>query len=388
MKTAHSLIIGLLLATFSSVFAQEADTTKTTPAQITFGYPVGSNGPESKDISNNISFNVLYGVNGGLTGFELGSLVNVINGDVLGCQIAGITNVVDGPVIGGQVAGIANVITDSLYGLQFAGIANISPESTTGAQISGIHNLTNGQLKGAQISGISNVVYGKVEGAQITGIHNLATDSITGAQIGGIFNQSLKATYGTQIGLINSSYFLSGFQLGLINVADSSTGVSVGLINIVKNGYHSVEFFANEVMYANAAIKSGTNQFYNIYTAGYHPEKTNTFGFGIGFGSKLKLAKWLSISADLTVNHINELDKFDWKVNLLNRADLTFDLNLNKHISLIVGPSFNAHVSELGYENTGDFTTNIAVNPFYTDSYDGYQLQMWVGAKGGIRISF
>ena len=387
MKTVYSIFIALFLITFSSV-AQNADSVKSTPAQITFAYPISSNGPESKNISNDISFNILYGVNGGVTGFELGSLVNVINGSVKGGQIAGIANVVDGPVYGAQIAGIANVITDTLYGMQFAGITNIAPKSTTGAQFSGIHNLTNEDLDGAQVTGISNVTNGNVNGAQIAGIHNLVTGNMTGAQIAGIYNQSLKTNYGAQIGLINSSHVHHGFQLGLINVADSSTGVSIGLLSFVKNGYHAVEFFGNEVMYANTSIKLGTKEFYNIYTAGFQPETTNTFGFGMGFGSKLTLAKWLSLSADLTVNHINELDQFDWKVNLLSRADLTLDFNLNKHIALIVGPSFNAHVSELGYESTGGFTTNIAVNPFYTEVHEGYQLQMWVGAKGGFRISF
>lgn len=388
MKTAPSVIISLFLFTFSSLFAQEADTIKTTPAQITFAYPVASNGLESKNISNNISFNILYGVNGGVTGFELGGLVNVINGSVEGCQVAGITNVVNGPVTGGQFSGIANVITDSLFGVQFAGISNIVTKSTTGIQVAGIHNFTNEYVLGAQLAGISNVSNGRVEGAQISGIHNLAIENITGVQITGIYNQSLKTNYGAQIGLVNASHILHGFQLGLINVADSSTGVSVGLINIIKNGYHAVELSSTEVMLANVAIKSGTQQFYNIYTAGFQPETTYTYGFGIGFGSKLTLAKWLSVSADLTVNHINEMEEFDWKVNLLNRADLTLDFNVNKNIAILVGPSFNAHVSELGYENTGGFTTDIAVNPFYTDSSNGYQLQMWVGAKGGVRISF
>ncbi len=388
MKTVQCLFIGLFLSTISTLSAQEADSTKTTPVQITFAYPIASNGPESKNISNNISFNILYGVNGGVSGFELGSLVNVINGNVEGCQIAGITNVVDGPVMGVQFGGIANVITDSLFGLQIAGIANIVPKSTTGGQFAGIHNLTNGPFIGAQFSGISNVVNGTVIGAQLAGIHNLATDSVTGVQVSGIYNQSLKTIRGAQIGLVNSSHVLHGFQLGLINVADSSTGVSIGLINIVKNGYHAVEFSSNEVMLANVTLKSGTDQFYNIYTVGFQPNTTQTFGFGFGFGSKFKLAKRMSISADLTVSHINELDNFDWKMNLLNRADLTLDFHVNKNIALLIGPSFNAHVSELGYENTGGFTTDIAVNPFYTESHNGYQLQMWVGAKGGVRISF
>ncbi len=372
MKTILNSIIALFFVSTSSLFAHEKDSTKTIPAQITFAYPIASNGPESKNISNSLSFNILYGVNGGLTGFELGSLVNVINGSVKGCQIAGITNVVKGPFYGGQVAGIANVITDSLAGLQIAGITNIVPGSTRGAQIAGIHNFTKG----------------KIEGAQISGVYNLANDDITGAQVAGMFNQSLKTMRGGQIGLFNSANVIHGFQLGLINVADSSTGVSIGLLNIVKNGYHSVELFSNEVMLANIAIKTGTNSFYNIYTAGFEPETNYTYGFGLGFGSKLTLAKWLSMSFDITANYINEEEVFDWQVNILNRGDLTFDLNLNKHIALIGGPSFNAHISELGRKSEGQFTTDIAVNPFYTENNGDYQLQMWIGAKAGLRISF
>ena len=39
MKTVHSIFIALFLITFSSV-AQNADSTKSTPAQITFAYPI------------------------------------------------------------------------------------------------------------------------------------------------------------------------------------------------------------------------------------------------------------------------------------------------------------------------------------------------------------
>lgn len=403
MKNLKFAIIATLVLIGNTVFSQQDDSVKTA-TQVTFFYPVSSNGPEAKYISNNLSFNFLYGLNGGLDGFEFGVIANVIKGEVKGCQVAGVTNVVEGSIVGFQLAGINNVVKDNLIGMQVAGISNIVPTHTIGAQIAGISNFTKNEvigaqisgisniasksIQGAQITGISNILDGELEGAQISGIHNLVTKDVTGAQISGFYNQTLGTMRGAQVGLVNSAHVLHGFQLGLINVADSSTGVSVGLLNLVKNGYHAIEFSANEVMYANMSIKLGTNQFYNIYQAGFQPESDNLFGFGVGFGSKFRLAKWLSFSGDLTFNHINELEKFEWKVNLLTKADLTFDLNLNKNIALVVGPTFNAHVSELGYENTGGFTTNIAVDPFYTDSYEGYQLQLWVGAKGGLRISF
>ncbi|MGB1004198.1 MAG: LA_2272 family surface repeat-containing protein [Salibacteraceae bacterium] len=401
-----SPIIAVIISSlFSlSITGQETADSSKTKTQVTFAYPIGSNGAEAKNMENNFSFNILYGVNGELNGLEFGTLVNVVKGNANGFQFVGLTNVVEGAFYGVQFAGINNVIQDSLIGMQFSGISNLVPEQTVGAQIAGITNFTKNELsgtqisgisnfaskriKGAQITGISNVANGKCEGAQIAGIHNLTTGNLTGAQIAGLYNQTQDTLRGAQIGLVNSAHVMHGFQLGLINVADSSTGVSVGLLSLIKNGYHAVELYTNEVLPANAAIKIGTDQFYNIYQGGFDYENPHLFGFGMGFGTKLRLADWISISADLTANHINELEKFEWKVNLLSRADLTFDLHLNQHIGLTFGPSLNAHISELGYESTGGFTTDIAVNPFFTDSYNGYQLQMWIGAKGGLRITF
>ena len=383
----NALFIGLLAVSFSN-YAQNSDSLKHTPVQITFAYPVASNGTQSINHSNNFSLNILYGVNGGLTGLELGGLVNILDGDMVGCQIGGLSNVNQGFTKGLQLAGIYNLNQKEVTGSQIGGIANLTNSSLTGFQLSGISNIARGKVNGAQLSGISNIVTGTSKGAQISGGHNLSTDTVTGTQISGINNTASTGMNGFQLSLTNYAKELNGFQLGLINIADSSNGVSIGLINLIKNGYHSVEIFGNEVLYTGVAVKSGTKEFYNIYTVGFQPNNPTIFGFGLGFGSKFNISKKLSVSADLTANYINELEDFDWKLNLLNRLDLTLDYHFNDNFSVLAGPAFNVHVSELGYENTGGFTTDIAVNPFYTEMVNNAQVQMWVGGKLGVRYSF
>ena len=79
-------IIGL------NVSAQEADRRSSQSAQFTFAYPLGTNGTDAMYVSNNLSFNLLYGVNGGLDGMELGGIMNFNKGDVSGFQLSGVVN--------------------------------------------------------------------------------------------------------------------------------------------------------------------------------------------------------------------------------------------------------------------------------------------------------
>jgi hypothetical protein len=114
------------------------------------------------------------------------------------------------------------------------------------------------------------------------------------------------------------------------------------------------------------------------------------FGFGFGIGSRINTWKWLSISIDLTGTLINETQitsEYKYELNLLNRADLTLDFNIGK-FTLLAGPALNFHISQMGYESTGTFTTNIAEEPFYTEVYGSTQYQAWWGGKAGLRFNF
>jgi hypothetical protein len=111
---------------------------------------------------------------------------------------------------------------------------------------------------------------------------------------------------------------------------------------------------------------------------------------GFGIGSRINTWKWLSISIDLSGTLINETEitsEYTYELNLLNRADVTVDFNIWK-FTLFGGPAINFHVSQLGYESTGTFTTKIARDPFFTEVDGNTQFQSWVGGKAGLRYNF
>ena len=82
MKTIKGLSI-LFLAVLACL---NTNAQETKAVQIAFIYPVGTAGTNSVDYKNNFSFNIIGGLNGGVNGFEFGSVANINQGDVTGCQ--------------------------------------------------------------------------------------------------------------------------------------------------------------------------------------------------------------------------------------------------------------------------------------------------------------
>lgn len=366
----------------------------------------GTNMAASGVIENNVSLNILGGYNGGVHGVEVGGLFNILSRNVYGVQIGGLSNVVEGSVNGVQIGGIINFVGDTIKGVQVGGISNVVKGSVHGVQIGGIQNhnfkkmkgfqlggilnWTQDTLYGMQLAGISNNVKGEVIGLQLAGIQNMSTKNMRGAQISGITNHAFANMNGFQLSFVNIAKVNNGLQFGFVNLADSANGIAIGFFNFVKNGYHPIEIFGNEVLYTNVAFKSGTDKFYTQFTAGFRPDDPELFGLGYGFGTKINTWKWLSISLDATGTFVNESEldsNYIWELNILNRLDLTLDFNIGK-FSILAGPALNVHVSQLGFEESGDFTTQLAQNPFYTEVTDGTQIQAWWGAKFGLRYSF
>ncbi len=92
MKTYKIIILTGVLITLSaqSLSAQTVIGKESRKVQVTFAYPVGSAGINSRNYANNFSFNILYGLNGGVKGFEFGSLWNHNDGDIIGFQLSGL----------------------------------------------------------------------------------------------------------------------------------------------------------------------------------------------------------------------------------------------------------------------------------------------------------
>lgn len=123
----------------------------------------------------------------------------------------------------------------------------------------------------------------KKTGLQLAGVGNFSNVDMSGVQVAGVFNYTKK---------------LKGLQVGLINVADSSAGMSIGLINIVlKNGYHKLSLYRNEVMNANVDIETGNPKLCTIIKAGVHVnDSAKLFSFGAGLGHDFIFGKRLSLS--------------------------------------------------------------------------------------------
>jgi len=74
MKTYKIIILGSVLLVLSThnLLAQTLNRKESWKVQVTFAYPVGSAGISSRNYINNSFFNILYGLDEGINGFELG----------------------------------------------------------------------------------------------------------------------------------------------------------------------------------------------------------------------------------------------------------------------------------------------------------------------------
>ncbi|MCT4589659.1 MAG: hypothetical protein N4A71_17690 [Carboxylicivirga sp.] len=365
--TTKLMTLTLLLMMLIGLKAQETKTIS--PAQVTFAYPLGTNGQQSKNITNRFSFNVLYGINGGVKSFELGGIGNQNQGDVQGFQLAGISNITDGSSSGAVISGITNITTGSVDGMQLTGIANVN----------------NGTAKGAQIAGIANISGDVTNGLMLSGIANVSAANVTGMQLS-LINTTHGDMNGFQLGLVNYAKKIKGFQLGLINVADSIDGVALGLISYTRDGYFAIEASNSEVMHANLSYKMGTSYLYNIYNLGYgRYNNKDVYSYGLGLGTLVPLHQRHSLAIEGITNHIAYDNEWD-EVNLLTKLNLTYQFRLTKCISLIGGPSLNLYISDVMVD--GKYGTLDMPKTFWDHKGNKNMHYAWLGYNIGINIQF
>ncbi|MDN5214464.1 hypothetical protein QQ020_20455 [Fulvivirgaceae bacterium BMA12] len=357
---------------YSWVYAQNEDhPVKTRPAQLTFFYPVGSNGLNSYYFINNFSINMLAGISAGVKGLELGGLGNFNKGHVTGAQ----------------AAGLINASTGNVAGLRMAGLVNFNKGYANAIQAAGIINATMGPVKGLQLAGLANTPAKDVIGLQVAGILNTSLGHLNGLQLG-LVNVAVKSATGSQIGLVNYTGKLNGFQLGLVNVADSvGKGAGLGLVTYYRNGYHKFEIEWNETFYLNATFKSGVEKFYMIYTVGFKTKNNRTFWApGIGVGSLFQLSQGLALNADLITSQVNEDEWWTNKLNLLNTLKFNFSFSFTDELAIFAGPSFNVVVSDL--EDVEGAVVGDSFSPwdFYDKTRGGSRVKMYIGFNAGIRF--
>lgn len=416
MKTQAKFLLGVSLVLFASMgWAQENSEQKVRDFQLTFITPLGTNGIESKNITNKLSINILAGYSGGLKGAEFGGIANILKGDMDGAQFVGyanvnlakgkgfqgsgflnfnkgefrgaqfsgyanviladakafqaacFANVVNGKLKGHQFAGFANVATDSLKGFQGAGFANYSKGNAKG-QIAGFTNFNFGEIHGPQIAGFSNINVGNIKGVQIAGFANINTNRLQGAQISGFFNYAKK---------------LKGFQLGVFNYIDSlESGMSVGVISFVRNGYHVFELSGNESLYGVLSYKTGTRAFYNILSVGASTQNDMIYwGWGYGVGTIIPISNRLDLNIEGTCYQINEDKMYNDHINLLNKANLSLLIKVTDGFTIFAGPTWNVMVSDI--DQNSKFVPWHTFNKTYNNDIN---VKMYPGFNVGMRF--
>lgn len=371
-------------------------------AQISLLPYLGTNAGRSADVTNNLSLNVLWGTNGGVNGFEVGTFVNSIKNDVKGVQIAGLGNAVGGKVIGTQVGGLFNSTSGTVQGVQASGIFNASGKADA-IQAAGVYNLSKGDFAGVQVSGLFNVANGKAEGIQAASMFNISRHN-TRTQFSGLFNVGGDVSWGQVSTLFNVGKKVDGFQIALFNVADTVSGVQIGLLNIVKKGYNRVEFAGGETLFGNLSFKLGSHAFYNIFHLGlrWDNETINsappaprgdskdqtliTWGLGYGIGTAVTLGSRTLMNVELQVTHVNEKESWTNDLNLLNQFKVLFDIRAGRRTSFFAGPTANVMVSRLVDLETNTLGSTITPYTIYEDTYDRTNVKGWIGLNAGVRF--
>ncbi len=400
-------LIVFVIITSNPVFASGPDSTQTQRhVQVTFIYPMGTNGGEALHFSNNFSLNILAGISGGTRGIEAGGLVNDDRGPVNGFQCAGIGNIVTGPFSGIQSGGLFNISSGNFRGLQLAGLVNtdhnnsmgilgaglvnLTQKDGKGMAASGITNVNLGSFKGTQLAGITNVTLYEQRGVQAAGILNVTTNKFSGLQVGGIASITTKEFRGLQVGgLVNYAKTLNGMQLGFINYSDSiGKGIPLGFLSIVRHGYRRVEVGFNETLFGNITFKTGTSRLYNIFSIGYRLKNNQpVWGVTYGLGTLVPVNERLAFNIDLTSTHLNENESWTDRLNMLNRLRLDLSYRILNGLELYAGTSVNVMISRLTDSDGGPSGSIFAPRfVFYKHDSRNTHLSISPGLNAGIRF--
>ncbi|MBG0860930.1 MAG: hypothetical protein IQL11_15630 [Bacteroidales bacterium] len=371
MKTFKIIILGsaLIISNAQNLLSQTLDGKESRKIQVTFAYPIGSAGTASRNYSNNLSLNVLYGLNGGVNGFEFGSLWNHNDGEVKWMQVAGLANTTNGNSQGLIISGIANINSGSIVGADISGVLNYSHKYLSGVHIAGVANIGLDSSKGALVSGVLNFTKGSSKGFQVSTV-NVAND-----------------LEGFQVGVLNFSKRLKGFQLGVINIIkeDSEKALPLGLISIVKDGFYEFDLTAGEAIYSNLNYKMGVERFYTIFKVGYsrYQEKP-VYNYGWGIGTGIFLSDRQRLNIEVSASQICYNYNWNPKHNGLNKLDLNYRFYILDNLSFLIGPSFNVYIT--GESVNGKYGTINIPYTFYEHEYADKKLFSWIGFNAGISI--
>ncbi len=417
-----------------------------TTTQISLIPYVSTNRLLSANTVNDYSFNILIGYSQGVNKFELGGLMNIDRGDVKFVQAAGLINAVGGNMTGAQLAGIGNVtkgrsegligsgifnVGTNMHGIQLAGIVNVNlsyPDSlknssihdflqdtVKGIQVAGVTNINAGYMeglrfagtlnlgnsnKGVQIAGIMNGNWGKSTGINLAWVLNYMHDTLIGHNIVGIANVNKKYVEGVQIAgllnvidadlkgmqittLVNVAKHVNGTQIALLNFSDSAKGFPIGLVSFVRNGYHKIEVFGDDMLYTQLAFRTGVPKFHNIFNVGIDLTKRvdGLWNFGYGIGSTFPISSKWNVTTDILGQIILQNTDIE-HAPFMGTGFLGIERTFHKNFSIAFGPTYHAMISYGGNHMYTDINHKLIPYSSFENSYaNGNTLNMWVGGK-------
>lgn len=350
---------------------------------------LGTNGLRSDEVTNKVSMNLLWGLNGGLKGVEVGVFLNSIRGDVKGLQVAGMGNLVEGSTTGSQLAGLFNLTLQSVHGVQTAGLLNYAGDAQA-MQLAGLFNWSENNASRLQLAGLVNRVRHNAYALQLSGLANLNGGN-THRQVSGLVNVADEVS-GAQVSLLfNRAATVKGIQVALVNASDTVSGVSIGLLNFVKKGYNKFDLYAGEGLHFNAQLKLGSHHFYNVFLVGArYPEGDGHYlwGFGYGCGTTLPTGPKSELNLELMAIHLNESEPLTNKLNSMGQLRMCWNHRLGRHIGFFFGPTVNVFASQLFNPDTGKTGDSAAV-PYSildTQTADNTAIKGWVGLNAGFRF--
>jgi hypothetical protein len=383
---------------------------------------VGTNRGMSGNVSNHWSLNLIVGYSLGNQRLEVAGVGNITRQFLHGAQVAGVFNQLGGDSDGAQFAGLWNGTGSRLSGAQFAGGCNFARRSSGFAlQAAGVANAVRRGRTPAQFAGVANFadtltglqaagLWSRarvLRGVQANGVWSHARRADAGVQFAGLYNSVGSGTVNGQVAAVSNSadtlrgvqtaalsnraQVLRGVQVGLFNHAhEVRGGVQLGLLNTSKRGgYVVLEGSANELTWANLTFKSGVAAFYTSFTAGLRPDTSaeKIWAVGMGFGTRVRLTRWLGLSLDLTQRHLST-GRFDAAVQEWSQAALTFDLRLGRHLSLAFGPSANLLLADPAYADAAENRRRLVPTqlPHGLDLDKDPWLSGWVGGVAAVRV--
>ena len=121
----------------------------------------------NRNITTNLSLNIISGYHTKLDGIELGGVLNIKGVEARGMQFAGVSNIVGGDVDGFQISGGLNAVGRDVEGFQASSSLNVNGRDLNGFQAAAGFNATGRNVRGFQAAGGGNFAGRNLQGWQI-----------------------------------------------------------------------------------------------------------------------------------------------------------------------------------------------------------------------------